>query len=46
MVMSEPADTNDFRRWWRVQTKAPYPVEALLETQKEPPPAMKPTTVR
>lgn len=24
MVMSEPADTDDFRMWWKAQTSAPY----------------------
>lgn len=24
MIMSEPADTQNFRLWWRAQTNAPY----------------------
>lgn len=28
MVMSEPADTDDFRRWWKAQTRGTYPVPA------------------
>jgi hypothetical protein len=24
MVMSEPANTDNFRKWWKVQTDAPY----------------------
>lgn len=27
MVMSEPADTDNFRLWWKAQTNAPYRVE-------------------
>lgn len=28
MVMSEPADTDTFRRWWKTQTDAPYQLDA------------------
>lgn len=28
MVMSEPADTDSFRSWWRAQTSAPYRLDA------------------
>lgn len=31
MVMSEPADTDNFRRWWKAQTTAPYSVEPLAD---------------
>lgn len=27
MVMSEPADTDNFRLWWKAQTSAPYQVD-------------------
>lgn len=27
MVMSEPADTYNFRAWWKSQTSAPYKVD-------------------
>lgn len=26
MIMSEPADTANFRGWWKAQTNAPYPL--------------------
>lgn len=26
MVMSKPADTDNFRGWWKAQTRAPYPL--------------------
>jgi hypothetical protein len=29
MVMSEPADTHNFRSWWRAQTSAPYQLDAV-----------------
>ena len=32
MVMSEPADTDNFRHWWKAQTQAPYSLPS-------PPPA-------
>jgi hypothetical protein len=32
MVMSEPADTDNFRSWWRAQTRGPYQIDA---TEKE-----------
>ena len=35
MVMSEPADTDDFRRWWRAQTKAPYHPPQVEAAAKE-----------
>lgn len=28
MVMSEPADTDNFRGWWRAQTDGPYVVRS------------------
>jgi hypothetical protein len=28
MVMSEPADTDSFRLWWKAQTSAPYQLDA------------------
>lgn len=28
MIMSDPADTDDFRKWWRAQTDAPYSVRS------------------
>ena len=28
MVMSEPADSDDFRSWWKAQTLGPYRFEA------------------
>ena len=33
MVMSEPADTDDFRSWWKAQTAGPYRIRSVL---KEP----------
>ena len=27
MVMSEPADTDSFRSWWKAQTSAPYQLD-------------------
>jgi hypothetical protein len=27
MVMSEPADTDSFRSWWKAQTSGPYKVD-------------------
>lgn len=36
MVMSEPADTDNFRMWWKVQTKAPYQVEAAAAKEDHP----------
>ena len=37
MVMSEPADTDNFRRWWKAQTAGPYPLDVAPEA--EPPAA-------
>lgn len=31
MVMSEPADSENFRQWWRAQTQAPYKVEVTAK---------------
>lgn len=27
MIMSEPADTDSFRSWWKAQTRGPYPLD-------------------
>ncbi|MGR4927313.1 hypothetical protein ACIPUD_10950 [Bradyrhizobium sp. CAR08] len=35
MVMSEPADTANFRSWWKAQTDAPYQLDALSKTESE-----------
>lgn len=29
MVMSEPADTDNFRSWWKAQTGAPYQIASV-----------------
>jgi len=34
MVMSEPADTDNFRSWWKAQTSAPYQLDTA--SKKEP----------
>lgn len=34
MVMSEPPDTDNFRLWWKAQTKAPYQLN--IEAKQEP----------
>ncbi len=34
MVMSEPPDSDDFRRWWKVQTKAPYTLQPTADAEK------------
>lgn len=33
MVMSEPADTDAFRAWWRAQTSGPYPVKSIAKSE-------------
>lgn len=35
IIMSEPPDTDDFRRWWIAQTKAPYQIEQKSEPMPE-----------
>ncbi|RWG12254.1 MAG: hypothetical protein EOQ55_27265 [Mesorhizobium sp.] len=32
MVMSEPADTDSFRSWWRAQTSAPYRLDPVRKS--------------
>ncbi|ODM71721.1 hypothetical protein [Bradyrhizobium elkanii] len=33
MVMSEPADTDVFRSWWKAQTSAPYQLDVAPKTE-------------
>ncbi|WP_192246130.1 hypothetical protein [Mesorhizobium silamurunense] len=33
MIMSEPADTDNFRLWWRAQTSAPYRLDVAPKTE-------------
>jgi len=33
MVMSEPADTDSFRSWWKAQTDGPYQLNASEEKE-------------
>ena len=35
MVMSEPADTDNFRLWWKHQTSAPYKVDVVSKTESD-----------
>ncbi|NGO50483.1 hypothetical protein [Allomesorhizobium camelthorni] len=32
MIMSEPADTDDFRLWWKAQTNAPYQPDTIKQS--------------
>ena len=42
MVMSEPADTDIFRSWWKAQTSAPYQLDIVSKTDLPPGPPMPP----
>ncbi|TJW14331.1 MAG: hypothetical protein E5W82_10150 [Mesorhizobium sp.] len=33
MIMSEPADTDAFRAWWRAQTSGAYPVKSIAKSE-------------
>lgn len=43
MVMSEPADTDNFRLWWRAQTAAPYQLESAPKADGPPRPSSPPS---
>jgi hypothetical protein len=33
MLMSEPADTDNFRRWWKAQTQGPYKIDDVPKAE-------------